>query len=275
MADKGLVSFLKWPGGKRWFVAKYASCMPAKYKRYYEPFLGGGSVFFHLRPAKATITDINPELINMYTAMRDDPYGLREILVYHQEHHSPEHYYEVRRDNPDASIERAGRFLYLNRTCFNGMYRVNQRGMFNVPIGTKHDCIYDIDLFDEYSKILKKATIRVDDFAKTIGRAREGDIIFADPPYTIAHNQNSFIKYNEHLFTWADQERLFRALRAAKDRGAIVFLTNANHQAVRDMYNDNGFHITVLKRYSSISGVKEKRGIQEELLITSIPIEEV
>jgi len=274
MNNRKLAPFLKWPGGKRWFISKYCDLIPTQYNHYFEPFIGGGSVFFRLLPDSATISDINPELINLYITMRDNPDDLKEVLLYHQYRHCKDYYYSVRACETLENIEKAGRFLYLNRTCYNGMYRVNQQGKFNVPIGTKDNCTYDLNLFTEYSNALKGVRICTSDFGTIIKEAGNKDLIFVDPPYTIAHNQNSFIKYNEHLFTWADQERLLNELNAAKTRGAMIFATNANYRTLREMYIEHGFYVRVIERYSAISGKSDKRGKQEELLITSIPIME-
>ncbi|NLD48530.1 MAG: Dam family site-specific DNA-(adenine-N6)-methyltransferase [Clostridiaceae bacterium] len=274
MESKKLDPFLKWPGGKRWFISKYRDSIPENFNRYIEPFLGGGSVFFALLPQSAIISDINEELINVYLSMQENPSKLADILEQHQKKHCSDYYYKVRSSKPKDKIRKAGRFLYLNRTCYNGMYRVNRQGMFNVPIGTKVNCTYDINLFEDYSKKLKNIDIRVTDFGPVIQEATLGDLVFVDPPYTVAHNQNCFIKYNESLFTWDDQKRLLNELCNAKERGAIIIATNANYDKLREMYKDKGFHIKTIERYSCISGKADKRGRQEELLITSIPIEE-
>ena len=149
------------------------------------------------------------------------------------------------------------------------MYRVNKEGKFNVPIGTKKCVDYDTDLFVEYSKKLKNTNIKVSDFGAIIQEATLGDLIFADPPYTIAHNQNSFIKYNETLFTWSDQKRLLDELSQARQRGALIITTNANYKDLFEMYADSGFYVREIKRHSTISGSKKGRGMTEELLITS------
>lgn len=264
--------FLKWPGGKRWLIANYRHIFPAEYNCYYEPFLGGGSAFFSLMPQQATISDINGELINTYRVMARNPVQLREYLIQHQEHHSEAHYYAIRAAVPNNAIERAARFLYLNRTCFNGMYRVNHLGEFNVPIGSKQQFTDDVALFEEYSAALRNIHIRKQDFVETIHDAAEGDLVFADPPYTIAHNQNAFIKYNEKLFSWKDQKRLLGALTRARDRGAIIIATNAHYPTLQRMYEDHHFYSQALHRFSSISGSADGRGTQEELLISSCPI---
>lgn len=265
--------FLKWPGGKRWFVANYFRIFPQEYNTYFEPFLGGGSVFFYLMPQQATISDINSDLINIYRVMANNPLRLKALMSAHQENHCKEYYYNVRSAVPDDPVVRAARFLYLNRTCFNGMYRVNQHGDFNVPIGTRKNFVDDIEIFEEYSRVLQNAHIRSQDFVKTIRGAGAGDLIFADPPYTIAHNQNSFIKYNERLFSWRDQTRLLNALVRARERGAIIVATNALYPQLEQMYFDNGFYTYTLNRFSSISGNANGRKRQEELLITSYPVE--
>lgn len=272
MNNDRLTPFLKWPGGKRWLISKYTHCFPKQYNRYFEPFLGGGAVFFFLHPSETTLSDINQDLITLYQVMRDDYLELAQSMRKHQELHCKEYYYQIRGSCLTDSVQAASRLLYLNRMCFNGMYRVNKAGQFNVPIGTKQNCIYDIDDFPAYSARLKNVELNSSDFAKVIDSAQRRDFIFVDPPYTIAHNQNCFIKYNEQLFTWDDQERLLKVLCSARDRGAHVMVTNANYDALREMYFENGFYTNVVKRYSTISSKVDKRKEQEELLVTSYPV---
>lgn len=269
MNEELCTPFLKWPGGKRWFVSQYLNIFPDKYNNYFEPFLGGGSVFFALQPQKGIITDINKELINLYTVMRDTPNELKNIMLSHQKKHCKEYYYEIRSAACEGEIEKAAKFLYLNRTCFNGMYRVNKNGIFNVPIGTKSNCIYDIDKFDEYANSLKKVEVLVSDFEETIRKAQKGDLIFADPPYTVSKKQDGFIKYNDRLFTWGDQERLCKCLSEANERGAYIVLTNVDTEEIFAMYKERNFFIQRLKRSSMIAGNSSKRGNITELLITS------
>lgn len=269
---KNITSFIKWPGGKRWFISRFKSILPTDCNHYFEPFVGGGSVFFHIAHQLSTISDINTDLINLYCVMRDAPELLKKSLQNHQMMHCKDYYYQVRDTNPDSIIERASRFLYLNRTCYNGMYRVNKNGKFNVPIGTKNNCIYDIDLFMNYSELLKDTKIEVNDFGSIIKRAYTDDFIFADPPYTIAHNQNSFIKYNENLFSWNDQIRLLNELYCAKLRGATIISTNANYNELHTMYADHGFHVLPVSRNSTVSGSVKSRKKTEELLITSFKL---
>lgn len=267
-----MTPFLKWPGGKRWLVSKYPDIFPNEYGTYFEPFLGGGSVFFHLMPKQGVVSDTNRELINTYHIMAKNPALLRILLEEHQENHCVEYYYNIRNNIPSEASARAARFLYLNRTCFNGMYRVNKSGTFNVPIGTRNYFVYDVEMFEEYANILHNINIRTQDFVATIRNAGDGDLVFVDPPYATTNKQNCFIMYNEKLFSWRDQTRLLNALVKARARGAIIISTNVLHNQLQQMYQQNGFYTRTLNRFSSISGNAAGRGQLEELLITSYPV---
>lgn len=261
--------FLKWAGGKRWFVQKHADLLPDTFDRYIEPFLGGGSVFFHLKPARAVLGDTNADLITAYRGIQQDWKGILRSLQYHNRNHSDDYYYSVRDKRPKGAVPRASRMIYLNRTCFNGIYRVNLRGEFNVPRGTKDSVIFDTDRFDEVSKLLSVADIRLSDFEPLVDEAREGDFVFADPPYTVRHNLNGFVRYNETLFSWQDQERLAKALIRAKQRGATIVSTNANHSSIRRLYAGHGFRLLTTSRFSSISANSTYRNQFDELIVMS------
>lgn len=196
---QGLRPFLRWPGGKRWFVEDHAHVLPQNFKRYIEPFLGSGSVFFHLRPQNALLGDTNEELIASYRGLRRGWKKTQALLHTHQEKHGRRHYYSVREQQPRCSIERAARVIYLNRACFNGIYRVNRQGKFNVPKGTRDSIVFDTDDFEGAARLLRRAEIRVADFEELVDDAKRNDLVFADPPYTVRHNLNGFIKYNEKL----------------------------------------------------------------------------
>ena len=272
MDDKLHLPFLKWPGGKRWLIKKLPNVFEHNFINYYEPFLGSGAVFFHLLPKNAVLSDVNAELINLYVQMRDHPQELAKQLQVHQKKHSKAYYYEIRDKDYVSPMERAGRFLYLNRTCFNGMYRENKNGKFNVPIGTKDNCIYDIDKFEHYSNALKSAELMTCDFRDTIKKAGSGDLLFVDPPYTIGQTQqNSFIKYNSKLFSWNDQKDLCSEIVAARNRGVIIISTNAYCDELLEMYKKEGFYVQPIEKKSTISGVIDKRRKTTELLITSFP----
>lgn len=265
---ESIAPFLKWAGGKRWFVQRHANLFPKTFNRYIEPFLGGGAVFFHLQPEEALLGDINPDLIAAYCGIQNNWKSLIRSLQHHSRQHSDDYFYEIRGRQPKEGISRASRMIYLNRTCFNGIYRVNQRGEFNVPRGTKDSVLLETDHFDQMAKLLESADIRVADFETLINEAKSGDFVFADPPYTVRHNYNGFVNYNEKLFSWQDQERLANALIRAKKRGAHILSTNANHFSIRELYDKAGFNLTTTSRYSPISASSQHRKQFEELIIS-------
>lgn len=265
-----LVPFLKWPGGKRWFVCNHAKLMPEIFGTYIEPFLGGGSVYFHLQPKRALLGDVNADLVNAYQKIKDDWQSIQNSLQYRQRRHREDadsYYYWLRNRNPTDPAQQASRLIYLNRTCFNGIYRVNQAGRFNVPRGTKDKVIIETDDFEAMSRVLQCAELLAGDFEVLVDRAAFGDFVFCDPPYTVRHNDNGFRKYNEVMFSWADQERLAASLLRAARRGAKILCTNANHQSVRDLYGAMEFELQTVSRYSSISAKKGSRRKFEELII--------
>jgi DNA adenine methylase len=232
-----LVPFLKWAGGKRWLAPSLDSLRRPQGK-YFEPFLGGGAMYFALEPRRAVLADMNGDLIDTYRCIRDHPAEVESQLKWHADRHSDDHYYEVRQQSPRNPINRAARFIYLNRTCWNGLYRVNQKGTFNVPRGTKDAVLMSTDKWTALAQRLSSAALLTQDFEETISCAQDGDVIFADPPYTVKHNLNGFLKYNESIFSWEDQVRLCHALTSAADRGVTVVLTNAAHSSVRDLYRN-------------------------------------
>lgn len=260
--------FLKWAGGKRWLVNHRPNLFNTNFKRYIEPFLGSGAVFFHLQPANAILCDQNPSLIETYNAIKGDWARVLRELRKHQRSHSRAHYYAVRETKYRSRYTRAAQFIYLNRTCWNGLYRVNLSGEFNVPIGTKSNVLLDTDDFQRVSDLLSNSDLKVRDFEKTIDLAKSGDLIFADPPYTVKHNLNGFIKYNERLFGWDDQIRLHHALCHAQKRGARIILTNADHSSIRKLYKKH-FCLESVSRKSVLSGDKNYRGEVRELIITT------
>lgn len=260
--------FLKWAGGKRWLISNSTITFPEMLEadRYLEPFLGGGAVFFHLKPSNGYLSDINDELINSYINVRDNWADLIDILLKYDKCHSQEFYYQIRASKPRTYLKRAARFIYLNRTCWNGLYRVNKKGEFNVPIGTKTRVVLESDNFQELSSLLSNIDIVACDFEETIDKAIEGDFLFIDPPYTVKHNMNGFVKYNENIFSWDDQIRLKNAVIRAINRGVWVLLLNANHSSIKTLYKGVGEMIT-LERASVIAGNSEARGVYSELAI--------
>lgn len=258
--------FLKWAGGKRWLVEKYFGLLDVEFDRFIEPFLGGGAVFFRLAPSSSILCDRNSDLIDTYRAIRDDWKQILRNLKRHHRNHSAEYYYRVRAQNPRSPTSKAAKFIYLNRTCWNGLYRVNLRGEFNVPIGTKKNVILEADNFEEVAKLLQNSELISGDFEMALDKAGSGDFVFVDPPYTVKHNYNGFIKYNEKLFSWEDQIRLRDGVSAAVERGAKVLVTNAHHKCVEELYEGVG-EIIKLSRPSVISGSASARGHFDEMVI--------
>lgn len=263
-----LEPFLKWAGGKRWLVAKYASLFPKGYNRYIEPFLGSAAVYFYFLPKLGLLSDANADLIGAYRAIRLNAQSIHRHLHSLQKHHCATLYNRIRASTPRTSLERAARFLYLNRTCFNGIYRVNLQGRFNVPMGSRSTIEYPNGYLTRVSAALKHASLKVSDFEATLAQAREGDFIYVDPPYTVMHNSSNFIKYNSSLFSWTDQLRLATALKRADKKGALIMLSNANHDSVRTLYKGFGIHYRV-SRWSRLAGKPEYRQVATELIITN------
>ena len=259
--------FIKWAGGKRWLVQGKQIKFPQFDGRYIEPFLGGGAIFFHLTPPCAILSDLNPRLIETYKAIRDTWPDVVAELRQHQKLHCKKHYYEERDRVHKDLVLKAAQFLYLNRTCFNGLYRENLLGKFNVPIGTKTSVLLPDDNFELASQILKRAELKSCDFEETIERAGSGDLVFVDPPYTTAHNLNGFVKYNQTIFSWEDQLRLKSCIVAAKERGAQILLTNAHHRSIIELYKDVGVP-QVVSRVSLISGKSQARTHTSEVVYT-------
>jgi len=261
-----IVPFLKWAGGKRWLIRSCPSLFDIPFERYFEPFLGSGAVFFYIQPANAILSDSNQALIETYQAIKDDWQKVAGGLKNHQKNHSKDYYYLIRDQKMKSPYERAAKLIYLNRTCWNGLFRVNQNGWFNVPIGTKTDVALETDDFEAVANLLQTAELICSDFENIIDRSKGGDLLFIDPPYTVKHDDNGFIKYNEKLFNWDDQVRLRDAVLRAKERGVRVILTNANNSSIRNLYKKY-FDIRSFKRSSVLSGKSEFRGTVRELII--------
>ena len=265
-----LVPFLKWAGGKRWLTSSHNRLFPPKFERYVEPFLGSGAVFFHLRPKSAILADRNAELLNVYNEIRCNWHKVNRALRRHQRNHSEHYYYLERSRVRRASHERAAQLIYLNRTCWNGLYRVNLEGKFNVPIGTKSSVLLGTDDFEQAAFLLSRATLKVSDFEPILDGVEKNDFVFVDPPYVTRHNFNGFIKYNETIFTWDDQIRLATAVGRAACRGALILLTNADHPSIKALYE--GFSTThrihSLKRSSVLAASANQRGVVTEMAVT-------
>ncbi|RDB60511.1 DNA methyltransferase [Gordonibacter sp. 28C] len=265
--------FLNWAGGKRWLTVKYPEYFFCSYERYIEPFLGSGAIFFAHQPKNAILSDSNQQLIDTYKAVRDDYDKVLNILKIHDSNHCTEYYYNTRNRQCTKSHTKAAQFIYLNRTCFNGLYRVNKEGVFNVPIGTKKNVLREDDDFSAWASILKNAIFYAQDFEKTIQMAHRGDFVYVDPPYTVRHNQNGFLKYNEKIFSWNDQERLSRSLNDASDRGAKILISNADHDSIHSLYSMERWTIDRVTRFSGIAAASGNRKGITEILIRNYDLE--
>lgn len=237
--------------------------------RYYEPFLGGGAIFFHLQPQRACLMDINPELVNVYQQVRDNVEPVIERLQQHQALHCKAYYYDVRSHHYGTPIERAARLIYLNRTCFNGLYRENSRGHFNVPMGRyKNPCICHADLLRSVSQTLQQVCIEEQPFDAIVDRVtRPDDFVYFDPPYYPLSATSKFTSYNRYAFTEADHVRLRDVFATLARRGIPVMLSNSDCPFVRDLYA--GFKIHTISAIRAINANTQKRGKITELLITS------
>ena len=256
---------IKWPGGKRALVTKLLPHLPKSFGTYYEPFFGGGALFFALAPQKAVLGDVNRELISCYRFDKDAPTELARSAKRFP--NSEASYYRVRGMEPRTDLGRAARLLYLTRLSFNGIHRVNLRGEFNVPYGYKtHLSPIDEDHLFQASAVLQGADLRVGDFESTTADARRNDVVYFDPPYTVAHGNNGFVKYNEKIFSWADQVRLAARARALANRGCHVLVSNADHPSIDHLYR--GVRKVTIDRHSVIAAASEhRRRITESLFI--------
>lgn len=258
--------FLRWAGGKQWLAQRLAGVMPKDNRTYYEPFLGGGSLFFAARPKRAVLGDTNERLINTFRVLRDQPRDLIRILS--QWSNDRDTYYAVRSTNGHDEVWNAAQFIYLNKTCWNGLHRVNKQGQFNVPFGN-----HDRNVFDEahlltVSQALQAAELRCCDFQDMLQSAEQNAFVYMDPPYTVLHSQNGFRQYNEKIFSWHDQIRLARVAHDLADRGCIVVISNADNAEVLDLYPE--FHYQRVSRHSILAAnPKYRRKTQEALLVSS------
>jgi DNA adenine methylase len=230
--------------------------MPAEVGRYYEPFVGGGALFFALQPPAATLSDKNPDLIACYKTLRNHPV---EVATYLRAWpHDSATYYKIRSQRPTTPSEQAARFIYLTTLAFNGIYRVNRRGEFNVPFsGRAYPWLSDTATLRRYSRALRGVRLECADFAEVLVKAEPGDFVYLDPPYTVAHSANGFLKYNARLFSWADQVRLHDQALSLGRRGCRVVVSSAHHDSVVTLFRE--FDVVDVERHSTIAASSEAR----------------
>lgn len=260
---------LRWAGGKTWLVQQYPELFEVPHAKYIEPFLGGAALFVHVNPPISHISDTNRELIECYRQVGENPSAVWDQYSDLVDGHSPESYARARRATPVEASTRAARLIYLNRSCFNGIYRVNRAGEFNVPLGSPRFRGLSEATLKSFARRIQKAHLTCNDFQATTSRATEGDLLVLDPPYTVLHNRNGFVRYNERIFSWVDQKRLADEARSAARRGVKVIETNAAHPSVISLYPEELFHIQHIVRRSSVAASSHFRGEFGEVLIAS------
>lgn len=263
--------FLKWAGGKSRLIPQYQNYFPTNYQTYYEPFLGGGAVFFHLQPPKAFLTDINADLITTYRCVKDNVGDLITLLKEHKNRHSQDYYYDVRSYPQGTDLEKAARFIYLNKTCFNGLYRVNSQGKFNVPLGKyKNPGICQEDVLIIASAALAQADIQKADFTNVLKHAKSSDdFVFFDPPYYPVSETSYFTAYSSSSFGKNEQIQLRDVFVKLANRGVKVMLSNSDCSFIRELYEGFGFRINPISAARTINSNVKKRGAINEVLVTS------
>lgn len=257
--------FLRWPGGKQWLAIRLSKLVPERCRKYFEPFIGGGSLFFASRPKFAKLGDLNERLIETYTSVRDRPLDVIQALS--EWPNSREIYYQIRSQAFTDNIRRAAQTIYLSKTCWNGLYRVNREGQFNVPFGNHKRAVYDANNILGASQILQTAELISCDFEDLVNSAACGDFIYLDPPYTVLHSKNGFRRYNDRLFSWNDQIRLARVAHKLVENGCSVVVSNANHPEVIELYH--GFKYYKLSRHSVLAADPLRRCKTHEALFLS------
>ncbi|NTU84305.1 MAG: DNA adenine methylase [Chloroflexales bacterium] len=273
--------FLKWAGGKGQLLPELTSRLPARFRRYHEPFVGGGALFFHLwnngRLARgAVLSDYNPDLVECYRAVRDSVEELIALLLDLRPRFSDkEFFYEIRGwdRRPDfrqrPMVERAARMIFLNRTCYNGLYRLNNKGQFNAPFGHyKNPLIVDPENMREASRALQSVDLQVGDFGAVLARAETGDFVYFDPPYVPLSATASFTAYTNQGFAEAEQRRLAAVFQTLARRECYVMLSNSYTELARTLYAGQPVHESILaSRKINCDG--RKRGEVEELIVCS------
>ncbi len=261
------VPFLKWAGGKRGMIPRLKEYLPRNFKMYCEPFLGGAALFFHLQPGSSFLADSNAELITTYRMVRDKPRDLIEALSRH--YYDKDYYYSVRAIDPTGltEVEVAARMIYLNRTGFNGLYRVNSKGIFNVPFGRyTNPTIVDTERILACSDALKGAVIENIPFQDLPWEAfGEGDFVYFDPPYIPLNKTSSFTAYDKGGFGMEEQQELASLFRDLDKRGVILMLSNAGHDLTKELYS--GFRVVDVPMLRMINSKADKRGAVTEHLV--------
>ncbi len=272
--------FVKWVGGKRGLLEQILPLFPNNFKNYYEPFVGGGAVFFELyskgmlENKKVFLSDINTELINAYNAVKEEPKELIKNLKKYKNKHNKEFYYKIRALDRDdnyknlSALEKATRFIYLNKTCFNGLYRVNKKGFFNTPIGSyKNPNIADEETILNASKALQNAVIKQQSFEEVLNYAQKDDLVYFDPPYYPLNTTSNFTSYDSNTFLEKEQIKLYKTFKELAEIGVFVIESNSDTKFIKELYKNYDINIVQANRF--INSKANKRGKIGEVLIRS------
>ena len=276
MAKNKLVApIVKWVGGKRQLLDEIKPLLPKRITNYCEPFMGGGAVLFSIQPKKAMVNDLNGDLITLYEVVRDDVETLIELLKKHE--NTEEHFYSIRDWDRDkeayknmSKVEKASRILYLNKTCYNGLFRVNSSGEFNAPFGHyKNPNIVNEPVLRAVSKYFNESEIEFynEDFEETLKKVKKGGFVYLDPPYDPVSDTANFTGYNKGGFDRNEQVRLKNCCDDLNKRGVKFMLSNSATDFIKELYKDYNIHIVKAKR--AINSDATKRGEIEEVLITN------
>lgn len=264
---------IKWVGGKTRLLDELAQRMPTSFGRYFEPFFGGGALFFRTAPARAVLGDQNQDLINLYKCVAWDVEKVARKLAAHKRNHCEEHYYKVRerwneRNSRQTDVDRAAQFLYMNKTCFNGLYRVNSKGGFNVPMGRYvNPAIYDLQGLRAASAALQKAELYAGHYSQVVSKARAGDFVYFDPPYHPVSSTANFTSYTAGSFSENDQRQLVHLANELANRGCSVLLSNSDTPFIREIYS--GWKIDRVLCGRSINSKATARGAVYEVMISN------
>lgn len=262
--------FLKWVGGKSQLLPNLAKRCPKVFNKYFEPFVGGGALFFHLQPENAVLSDINAELINTYQAIRDDVAGVIKELRNHK--YEKDYFYEIRGwDRLDSYSKlgrnkRAARLIYLNKSCFNGLHRVNSQGQFNVPFGKyTNPTIVDGENLKNCSEVLRNVELKCESYQTATVAARKGDFVYFDPPYMPLSTTSNFTGYAKDGFNQECQIELMETCKALDKKGVYFMLSNSSAPFILDIYKD--FDIELVAANRAINSVGSRRGPVNEVIV--------
>ncbi|MFT5992330.1 MAG: DNA adenine methylase [Flavobacteriales bacterium] len=267
--------FIKWVGGKRQLLSQLEPLVPKRYNRYFEPFVGGGALFFDQAPDEARLSDLNGRLIETYRAVRDDLPALVDRLEHHAERYSKEYYYECRtrfnQRRKTTALDRAALFIFLNKTGFNGLYRENQSGEFNVPFGHRKrvPALYDLDTLVATHRALQGVELQTASFTTVLDHAQEGDFVYFDPPYVPISTTSNFTSYNKAGFDETLQISLAQTFAKLANRGVTVLLSNSDCPFVRDLYA--GWHMETVVASRNVACKASSRKSTNEVVVCSWP----